>query len=199
MDARSIWTLLALMIVSGPLEVRAQGYRPDMQCRLTPTMINEQRVGGRATERQLVLTENNTASDALVILGGRLRFASTTVSSNAYLYFDSNIGFVLGSQLKVAPGGATFTDYLASSQQDRPISTSQTHGFGIICRAALTGTCGAGTIIQGTTQCLEATATSRTRYCTCTSNGAGSPTYAWALDWGAGTVGDATTCPEVTP
>lgn len=184
------------MVSTGPIEVRAQAMiRPNTD--LTATRISEQLLGEYFSMKTLVLTENRSTVDGLTLMGSRLRFSS--VSSGAYLVYDPNIGLVCGAQFKVAAGGALLADYLASSQQDRPVRVAQTHGLGHVCAAALVGTCGVGTIVEGTTQCLQATASSRTRYCTCTSDGAGTPAYAWALNWGAGTVGTSTTCPEVTP
>lgn len=167
---------------------------------ITPTRISEQLLGEYFSMKTLVLTENRSTVDALVLMGGRLRFAPSSVNANAYCYYDSSIGLRCGFSIVNAPGGALFTDFLSSAQQDRPVRYSETRGFGHVCAAALVGTCGSGTTVEGTTQCLQATPTSRTRYCTCTSDGdAEAPAFAWALNWGAGTVGTASTCPEVTP
>jgi hypothetical protein len=184
---------ISVGVVLGVLLAQFGGSEPA----ITPTSISEQLLGEYFSMETLVITENRSTVDGLTLMGSRLRFSS--VSSGAYLVFDSNIGMVCGAAFKLAAGGALWADFIVSSQADRPVRVSQSHGLGIVCAAALTGTCGSGTIVEGTTQCLQATGTSRTRYCTCTSNGAGTPVWAWALDWGAGTVGDATTCPEVTP
>lgn len=162
---------------------------------LTQQRISEYLLGGDLSMESLVLTENNPATAALTIMGGRLCLFSI---SNSCFYYDRTTGLLtFNVQLKNVLGGNLLTDYLMSAQQDRPVAFSETRGFRHVCAASLVGTCGSGTIVEGTQQCLLATLTSRTRYCTCTSDGAASPTYAWANS--LGDVGDATTCPEVTP
>jgi hypothetical protein len=188
-------TRAVVALVLAAAVAQAQGV-PPRASGVTAQSLSEQLLGGYFSMNSLVLTESNPARTALAIMGGRVYLYSTT---NAYFFFDPAIGVVFASQIKNAPGGNLLTDYLMSAQQDRPVAFSESRGFRHVCAAALVGTCGAGTITEGTTQCLSATVTSRTRYCTCTSNGAGSPVYAWALEGGAGAVGDATTCPEVTP
>lgn len=184
--------MIAHGLVIGLMIAQFGGSEP----KLTPTRISEQLLGEYFSMGTLVITENRSTMDGIALMGSRLRFSS--VSAGAYLVFDSNIGLVCGTQFKVAAGGNLLADFLASSQQDRPVRVSQTHGFGHVCAAALVGTCGVGTIVEGTIQCIQASAgVSRTRYCTCTSDGAGSPTYAWENN--RGDIGNATTCPTVTP
>ena len=165
---------------------------------VTASKIREQLLGEYFSLGTLVITQNNPATAALTIMGGRLYLFS---NSSAYVFYDRTTGLItFGAEVKNALGGNWLSDYWMSAQNDaRPVAVSDIEGFRHICAAALVGTCGVANIVQGTTQCLQATATSRTRYCTCTSNGAGTPAYAWALNFGAGTVGDSTTCPEVTP
>lgn len=186
---------LSLLVVLTALPAMGQGYPLRHQQTLTQQHISEYLLGGDLSMESLVLTENNPVTAALTIMGGRLCLFSI---SNSCFYYDRTTGLLtFNVQLKNALGGNLLTDYLMSAQQDRPVAFSETRGFRHVCAANLVGTCGSGTIVEGTQQCLSATLTSRTRYCTCTSNGAGSPTFAWQNN--LGDVGDTTTCPEVTP
>jgi hypothetical protein len=185
----------SLLVVLVALPAMGQGYPISSRQTLTQQRIAEYLIGEDFTMESLVLTENNPASVALAIMGGKLCLFSTSPSC---FYYDRGTGlFTFGAQIKNALGGNLLTDFLMSAQQDRPVAFSETRGFRHLCQAALVGTCGTGTIVEGTQQCLSATLTSRTRYCTCTSNGAASPTYAWVNT--DGDVGDTTTCPEITP
>jgi hypothetical protein len=186
---------LSLLLVLLALPAMGQGYQPSGRSPLTQQRIVEYLIGADFTAESLVLTENNPASVALALMGGKLCLYSTTASC---FYYNRGTGlFTFNAEIKNAPGGNLLTDFLMSAQQDRPVAVSDTRGFRHVCAASLVGTCGVGTIVEGTQQCLLATLTSRTRYCTCTSNGAASPTYAWMNS--LGDVGDTTTCPEITP
>lgn len=185
--------LACLLAVLVPCVAGAQWARTEQS--LTQQRISEYLLGGDFSMQSLVLTENNPATAGLTIMGGRLCLFSI---ANSCFYYDRNSGLLtFNVQIKNTPGGNLLTDYLMSSQQDRPVAFSETRGFRHVCAASLVGTCGSGTIVEGTQQCLLATLTSRTRYCTCASDGAASPTYAWVNN--LGDVGDTTTCPEVTP
>lgn len=167
---------------------------------LTSEGVVEALLGEDFSANSLVLTDNDTASDGLVLMGSRLRFVPNDVNANAYMYFDTSTGFFLGNQLNLADGAFLTADNLAPKRASQSLSVYGSNGMTLVCQNALPGTaCGTSPIVQGTSVCLNATATSRTRVCTCTASSDSSPTYAWALNGGAGTVGDATTCPEVTP
>jgi hypothetical protein len=195
---RYLW-ILGYVLVCTPFHANAQGYRPDLMCTPTAENARELNLGRRLSLRSLVLTEVSPNAPAFAMMGGRLLLSHRN-NNNAYLTYNISTGNIdFGQAIRNQPGAPLYTDYLGTAQGDRPILVSETRGIGHVCAAALVGTCGVGTIVQGATQCLQATASSRTRYCTCTSDGAGTPVYAWALDWGAGAVGTATTCPEVTP
>lgn len=187
--------LLALLL---PALASAQALLPASSSgTVTARAVEQQILGEDLSCRSLVLPGlGNATSDTLTLLSGRLRLAPQTVNNGAVFYWDNSIGFVIGNQLNLAVGAALLADYVESRTSSQPLQLSATHGYRAIPRSAV-GTCGSSAEPEGTQITLLATSTSRTRHCLCTSDGAGTPAYAWENN--RGDVGTASVCPEVTP
>jgi len=192
---------LALLVLFFPVLALGQGYRPSANFQLRTLDIQASLLGHPLSVDSLTLTHAAPGEDAILIREMTyIRLAPSSVNGNAKMRFNPDTGLELSMQLLIAPGGAVFTDYLNSRQGARPVEVSEPYGLAIVCGAeASLGTCGSGTLIEGTMKTLCATASSRTRICTCTASSNTSPVFAWALDGGSGTVGTSTTCPGVTP
>lgn len=152
-------------------------------------------IGESLSVNDLVCTEADTSTDGLTLNGARLRLRMNGDNDTWIQATDS--GVWLSQPLRNCAGCVARIDALVTSSTGIPVRVDETKGFNITCKASL-DTCN-GTLGQGTQQTACASATSRTRVCTCTASSDTAPTFAWALSGGAGTVGNATTCPDVAP
>lgn len=203
---RTLWATFALGALAGGYVLRPE---PVAASAFTGPFGGSSGAGGGALEtadevsavllgedmsfNRLVLTEASTTQDGLVLNGARIRGRQN--GANDWIQMTDN-GWWFGQTVKNCTGCILLTDGL-SSAGSVPITVHETKGLKIACKASL-DTCNS-TLGQGTQQTACASATSRTRLCTCTASSDAAPTYAWALSGGAGTVGDTTTCPDVTP
>jgi hypothetical protein len=81
--------------------------------------------------------------------------------------------------------------FLVNQTGTEPVNVDDSHGFRKVCYASLP-TCGTQ-VPEGTQVTVCASGSARTKECECTSDGAGTPTYAWA-HLGTWAIGDPTTC-----
>ena len=186
--------LLALL----PALATAQGYRPRSVSLLTYDGVQGQLLGQPLSADLMVLTHAAPGEDSLTMRElTYLRMAPTSVNNNARFRFDPDLGFTFSSAVLNAAGASFWTDSLVSRQGDRSVRVDQGQGLGFAPQSTI-GTCdnttGSGKHREGDVKVLSgASLSGRTRICMCTSDGGGTPAYAW-LNVTTGTVGTSTAC-----
>jgi len=186
---------LSLLLLLAALPAWGQGYPISGRGAMSSESIIARLLGEAVSLDTLVCTEADTSTDGLTLNGARLRLRMNGANDTWIQATDS--GVWLSQPLRNCAGCVARIDALVTASTGIPVRVDETKGFNITCKTSL-DTCNS-TLGQGTQQTACASASSRTRVCTCTASSNSGPTYAWALSGGAGTVGDATTCPDVAP
>jgi hypothetical protein len=146
----------------------------------------------------LLLTEAAPTGSALMLVGGaRFWWTTPAINGNAHCEWDNNIGISCASALQIGAGASFFADSIYSRQGDRSVSIDQAQGLRFAPQSSI-GTCdnttGSGHSREGDVKLLSgAVLSARSRLCLCTSDGGGTPAYAW-LNVVTGTVGTSSAC-----
>lgn len=186
-------TFLVVPAFSGPFDGAGQS---GMGGAVTTAAVQEATLGEDMSFSSLLLTEASPTGDALTLVGGaRLRLSPD--NGNAYIRWNPDIGVSTPSALEIGAGASFFVDSIYSRQGDRSVSIDQAHGVRLSPQATI-GTCdnttGSGHSREGDVKALSgASLSARTRLCICTSDGGGTPAYAW-VNVITGTVGTASAC-----
>lgn len=94
-------------------------------------------LGEDVSYEKVTIAGTSSSSEALTILSGRIRMAPSTVNANALFYFSSADGFHLDSNVLVAAGGTTSTDYIAPRQSTLPVTVNGAHGVVLAPQASV--------------------------------------------------------------
>jgi hypothetical protein len=179
----------AVGVVGAPLS--GTGGYENLAPDVTATML-----GRDLSLSTLVLTHNETGTDTLILLGGRLRLAPVEINANAWIDFDVSSGIRFGQQMNNCAGCALLTDVIFPRQSGVPLAIGGNDGVKIGC-ASSPGTCDA--THKGAAVCVTETATSATRICRCILTTSVAGDYRW-LNTDNATRGSSTTdCPDTTP
>lgn len=193
---RNIWTLWALMLISGPLEVRAQAllYCPGTTLSVTRDDVAATYTG---TDGAGPVFDCQNASSAGCLRAGP--GTCLTIGQNASGYMQVGIGCepVVDFGTKTRVQGNQVTSEYFTLQFNGAIRhlTGPVPVEGVLRHVPATlGTCNATNEFGTKADNLSGGSTgARSRVCLCTSDGAGTPAYAW-VNIVSGTVGTATTC-----
>lgn len=146
----------------------------------------------------LLLTEASPTGAGLMLVGSsRLWWTTPAINGNAHCEWDNSFGISCSSALRIGAGASFNADVLYSRQGDRSVSVEQAEGLRLAPQSII-GTCdntaATGHAREGDMKILSGTSLSaRTRVCVCSSDGGGTPAFAW-LNVVTGTIGTSSAC-----